>query len=232
MPDVDRTRLIGTYSTPRFHYGDQVFCERRGQVEIVGLTDALIPWPIGKRGRSKAIIHYGDLAEAVKLESASAVGNWFGVGSDTVWKWRVAMGIGATTEGTSQLRRELGKTLPEVLAGLVKGQKKAREPEAIAKMAAARRGKPRPRSAMQAAWKANRGRKHTEEARKKMSQAHRSRGTIPPWARRPWTPEEDDLVRIFPAIEVATLTGRTLQAVYTRRSVLGLNKSRTARWSR
>jgi hypothetical protein len=148
MPDVDRTHLIGTYSTPRFRYGVRVICGRRGQVEIVGLTDALIPWPIGKRGRSKAIVLYGDLAEAAKLESAAAVGHWFGVGSDTVWKWRVALGIGATTEGTSQLRSELGKTLPEVAAGLARGRIKASEPEAIEKMAAARRGNPRPRRDM------------------------------------------------------------------------------------
>jgi len=95
---------------------------------------------------------------------------------------------------------------------------------------AAQRGKPRPASAMQAAWDANRGRKHTAEARAKMSAAQRGRGARPPKAGRPWTTEEDALVRELPAFEVVRRTGRTLQAVYSRRSLLGLNEGRTKRW--
>lgn len=86
MQDVDRTHLIGTYSTPLFRYGDHIICERVGQVVLVGLTDARIPWPIGKRGRHKAIVLYGDLVEAVKRESAGAVPFNWGVGLFTVWK--------------------------------------------------------------------------------------------------------------------------------------------------
>jgi hypothetical protein len=83
---------------------------------------------------------------------------------------------------------------------------------------------------MQAAWEANRGRKHTAEARAKMSAAQRRRGARPPKAGRPWTAEEDALVRELPAIEVVSRTGRTLQAVYSRRSQLGVNEGRTSRW--
>jgi hypothetical protein len=89
--------------------------------------------------------------------------------------------------------------------------------------------KQRARSTMEPAWKANRGRKHTKKDRKKMSQAHRNRGTIPPGL-RPWTAEEDKLVRQLPASKVVARTGRTLSAVYTRRSILGLNDGRTVRW--
>jgi hypothetical protein len=42
-------KLLGTYSTPSFDYGDVVECARRGEVRIVGLSEAPIPWPIGQR---------------------------------------------------------------------------------------------------------------------------------------------------------------------------------------
>ena len=37
MHDADRYRLLGSYETPLFEYGDVVFCERLGEVQIVGL---------------------------------------------------------------------------------------------------------------------------------------------------------------------------------------------------
>ena len=79
---------------------------------------------------------------------------------------------------------------------------------------------------MEAAWAANRGRQHTEQTRQRMSETHRQRGTMPPGT-RPWTTEEDELVRQAPASEAAS---RTLGAVYARRSLLGVNDGRTARW--
>jgi hypothetical protein len=41
-----RFHLLGKYRTPRFSYGSIVLDDVRGWVEIVGLTDAPIPWPI------------------------------------------------------------------------------------------------------------------------------------------------------------------------------------------
>ena len=50
MTDDDRFRLLfGPYRTPVFRYGDDAFCELRGDVILCGLTDALIPWPTGKK---------------------------------------------------------------------------------------------------------------------------------------------------------------------------------------
>jgi hypothetical protein len=37
--------LFGPYHTPPFRHGQVVLCEVRGYVKIVGLKDALIPWP-------------------------------------------------------------------------------------------------------------------------------------------------------------------------------------------
>jgi hypothetical protein len=76
MNDADRFRLLGTYRTPRCRIGQVVRCAIRGEVEIVGLSDAPIPWPIGKRGRAKSLIVYRDLFQAVRRESALAVMHW------------------------------------------------------------------------------------------------------------------------------------------------------------
>jgi len=143
--------LLGTYTTPRFRYGARVVCQAR--VEVVGLTDAPVPWLIGQRGRHKAIVLYGALVKAVRRESSLAVQHWFGVGPFTVWKWRKALGVDRNTEGTSRLFSENSQTNPAVIEGLAKAHGKARDPERCAKIAAAQRGKPRPASAMQAAGK-------------------------------------------------------------------------------
>ena len=42
MTDADRIRLLGRYKTPRFRYGDAVFCEVRGDVVITGLSNGRI----------------------------------------------------------------------------------------------------------------------------------------------------------------------------------------------
>jgi hypothetical protein len=47
--------------------------------------------------------------------------------------------------------------------------------------------------------------------------------------KRPWTPEEEALVRALPAAEVAARTGRTLPAVLSRRHLLGVGRRR--RWT-
>ena len=50
MKDPQRFKLrFGKYQTPKFEYDDIVFDDAHGEVRIVGLTDALIPWPIGQR---------------------------------------------------------------------------------------------------------------------------------------------------------------------------------------
>jgi hypothetical protein len=48
-----------------------------------------------------------------------------------------------------------------------------------------------------------------------------ARDPAPPF-HRPWTPEEDELVRTLPAKEAAQRTGRSLRVVYARRHALGV----------
>jgi hypothetical protein len=57
---------------------------------------------------------------------------------------------------------------------------------------------------------------------RKWDKAHRRRGIRPPKAGRPWTAEEEALLRQLPPAEVARRTGRTLKAVFAWRRALGL----------
>jgi hypothetical protein len=79
------------------------------------------------------------------------------------------------------------------------------------------RGKARPPVA-EAMQKGRKGKPHDEQARARMSEAHRRRGTRPPvgvpWTVRSMVPKE------------AEATGRTLQAVWARWRVLGLPDGR------
>jgi hypothetical protein len=92
--DADRYRLLGRYQTPRFRYGRSVWCEVRGEVEVVGLHEAPVPWPVGKRGRARSLVVFKDLARAVRRESEVAVAHHWGVDKQTVGKWRKALGVG------------------------------------------------------------------------------------------------------------------------------------------
>src|SRR5262249_6081349 len=102
-------KLLGKYATPRFAYGDVVACARRGEVRIVALSDAPIPWPLGQplpKGRAGALVLCGALAEAVRRESSEAVASWWGVTAQTVTVWRKALGVGQDNVGTKALKSE------------------------------------------------------------------------------------------------------------------------------
>jgi hypothetical protein len=226
MLDSQRFKLrFGPYRTPRFKYGAKVMDEIRGQVVIVGVHDGPIPWPIGKRGRSRALILYGELAKAVRQEANIAIQHWWNVRHSTVQKWRRALGVKHENAGTTELRREHFDQ-PWGHRARRLAWAKARDPARRAKIAASRRGKPRPPHVIAAMSQANLARKLPAEQRRKMSEAAKRRGARPPNAGRPWTPEEDALCRSLRPTEVVRRTGRTLQAVKWRRRVLGLPDGR------
>jgi hypothetical protein len=86
----------------------------RGDVKIVGLTAARIPWPKCRTDKCcRAIILYGALAEAVRRESSLAIEYWWGVGSDTVGRRRKALGVDRVTDGASAL---LSRWAPETFS--------------------------------------------------------------------------------------------------------------------
>ena len=65
MNDATRFKLLfGPYCTPRFRVGAVVRCAVRGEVRIVGLSDAPIPWPVCKAGKWLAPVVYGGAGES------------------------------------------------------------------------------------------------------------------------------------------------------------------------
>jgi hypothetical protein len=111
MNDVDRFKLyLGPYTTPRFKYGQVVWCESRGWMKIVGLSDAKIPWPIGRlvtspTGRDSLIIFRG-LKRAIERESIQAVAHWWGIHTHTVSRWRSVLEVTRETPGTLRLQEK------------------------------------------------------------------------------------------------------------------------------
>ena len=105
MNDSDRFKLyFGPYKTPRFKYGQRVWCEYRGWMKVVGLSDGKIQWPIGRlvtapTGRDSLIIYQG-LKRAIERESNQGVAHWWGVSMTTVTRWRGALSVKRNTPGT------------------------------------------------------------------------------------------------------------------------------------
>ena len=220
MPDHRHQLRYGSYATPRFRYGSTVTDACRGEVVIVAISNGRIPWPLGrvKGNPNRALIVYGVLARAVRREANQAVCFWWGVTAQTVSKWRKALGVAEQTEGDRAVRaehsrRNWAKVGPKFHA-------KAQDPERRKKIASARTGKPRPKSVVDALKKANTGRPLSKTHRARQSAAQKKRGTRPPWLNPAWTIEEDSLITKLNPAEVAKKTGRTLGAVYLRRSIL------------
>jgi hypothetical protein len=113
VSDIGSYPLLGTYTTPELRLGDHVRCRIRGEVEIIGLTSALIPWPIGKRsgkrGRPSGLVLCDGLVEALHSESISAVCRWWGVNREAVRRWRAVLGLKGMTEGTRTLKIAVGR---------------------------------------------------------------------------------------------------------------------------
>ncbi|HEY7310196.1 MAG TPA: hypothetical protein VH643_12610 [Gemmataceae bacterium] len=128
MDDAERFHLLGKYRRPRLRIGRMVLCEVRGERVITGMTDAPIPWPVGKHGPGRhSLIVYKGLAKAIRRESNQAVAHWWGVDPQTVRKWRRLLSVGRATEGTSRLHRETIEQTGEGMRAL--GVLKARDPE-------------------------------------------------------------------------------------------------------
>ena len=206
MTDADRHRLFfGPYAMPAVRVGHVVTCEfPDADAVVTALSDALIPWPVGlkttQRGGRPSHLVFGDLAAAVRRESVEAVAHWWGVAPAVVSKWRTALGVPHDNEGTKQL-----------------AEAAATDPDRRTKIAAAKVGKKRPRHVVEAMKKGRTGKPHTEEARRKMSEASRRRRAWPPAAGRAWTRTDDASVEKLTPKDAADQTGRTLRAVYSRR---------------
>jgi hypothetical protein len=228
MNDHERFKFLhGPYAPPRCRIGGWLTCRLRGRVRVRYLSAGRVQWPMTRVGRNKAYILCGDLVRALQRESSQAIQYWWGVGWHTVWTWRKALGISQYNEGTLRLHRDWmpERVPPEVHARAVAN---ASTPEANARKAASKLGHSvSPKVAAILA----RGRQKclTPAARKKMSESHKRRGTMPPAAGKPWTAAEEALLGTMSDPEVARRTARTLFAVRCRRLKLGIAPVRAIR---
>src|SRR4051812_15591231 len=102
MIDAERFKLLrGPYAPPRCAIGGRLVGRVRGEVVVHRMSDGLIPWPQTQAvARRFAFILCGDLEQAIRSKSATAVCHWWGVTPQTVTAWRKALGVGERTEGT------------------------------------------------------------------------------------------------------------------------------------
>ena len=104
--------IAGPYKTPRCRVGRELFDFLRGDLVVIRISEAPIPWPMGRSHhvcRPIPIMTEG-LARAVRLESELAVMYYWGVSRWTVCRWRRALGVDRFNPGTRELWRELAKT--------------------------------------------------------------------------------------------------------------------------
>jgi hypothetical protein len=228
LPDAERFRLLhGPYRAPKCRVGRWLKCRLRGRVKVVAISDAPIQWPMTRlpTGGPAILILCGDLMKAVRCESSLAVQHWWGVKADLVWRWRKALGVEQHTAGTMRLHSK-GWTDGGTGEASRPGREAAfHSPERAAKIAAAKRGKPRPPHVAELLRSAQKGTKHTKAARRKMREAaalqgHRKRNG------RPFSVEEDALLGTKTDREVAQRTGRHFFTVVARRRRLGIKSHR------
>jgi hypothetical protein len=222
MQDKAKIKLHRRYHTPRFRIGSKVQCEVRGELRILGVTDAPIPWPVGagSKGGAKSLVVYGELVRAIRRESVYALCHWFGVNYQTVTKWRKALSVPQRNEGTRRLW-DANAADGYFWRGVKAAKANSSDPVRRARHAAARRGKRQSAQSIEKTRRANIGRKQSAAARRKMSEAWKRRRL---GQRKPaggwWKSWEDDLVRSASISEAMRWTGRTKSDVQWRRRVL------------
>src|SRR5205807_2801433 len=124
-----------------------------------------------------------------------------GVRADTVSRWRKALGVGRSNEGSHTLWSANAHE-PWAVAARKKAVVRSKSPAALAKLSVAMRGRRLAKHVIEAVRRAHLGTKASDETRRKMSETHLRRGSLPLGVRR-WTKGEDALVRWLPASEVA-----------------------------
>ncbi len=222
--------LHGPYRAPRCRIGGYLECAIRGRVQVRAMSDGRIQWPMTQRrtgGGKRFLILCGDLVRAIQQESATAVCYWWGVTPQTVTVWRKALGVPQHNAGTLDLHR---RWMPDRIDEETRerAHEAARSPEARAKIAAAKKGKRRPRHVIEAMRKGRLGKKHSAAARRKMSKAYRQRYEqlrqqgAAFGDRRLFTPEEDALLGTDLDRVIAERIGHNLKSVAKRRKLLGI----------
>ncbi len=218
---------FGPYRTPQFDYGDVVIDSVRGEVVIDRISDAKIPWPIGRRGGARSPVVFGDLERAVRSEANVTVCHWWGVTPQTVTKWRKALGVDAVNAGTSAVLS--GNMTPAKREAMkVRREPKYRDTERNEKIRQSRLGKPRPKHVIEALRQSHIGRKRSADT---LQRQHEARQRRFPMSYAPWTAAEDEIVRTSTIKDAAEATGRSIGRIERRRAELGITKPRARRSS-
>jgi hypothetical protein len=218
--------LFGPYRAPRFKVGQTVTCAICGEIEIVGLTDGRIPWPIGKRGRHKSIILFGSLVQAVKRESGLAICYWWGCSTTTATKWRKALGIGSTNPGSRELRSknfqgDVGRRARAAALPVITSPEYSAKRKRLAKTLPKQQMSESHRKAF-----TYKGRTPSVETKAKRQATRQRLQSASRNGGRTWTPLEDELLRHLEPKIVAKLTGHSVAGAYQRRQRLGLAETR------
>jgi hypothetical protein len=242
-PTTPPRLLAGPYPPPSLRRGDRTFClYRDADVTVTSWTSAPIPWPRccrpGTHGGGSGLLVTEELARAVRTESAAAVCYWWGVTPGVVWRWRKELGVTRTNnEGTRQLIQAAAEAGAEALRyrGLSDEQCEQRSRTAV-RLNLKRflhPGYHGPRWTPEQLQLLGKEPDHVVAGKVGRSvtavRIMRQRLGLPSPAARPgangsprWSAAEDDLVRRLSPAEAARRTGRTLAAVYSRRSLLWL----------
>ncbi len=204
----ERVKLrFGPYKTPRFKYGDVVFCERFGEVRITGLSGGRIPWPTCRQGKRNVIILFKSLVNAVRRESSAAVQYWWGVGHGTLTAWRKVLEVPIANAGTSAQMSDAkirsGTRPPHGRAWTA--SEDALLAEHSPPEVATRTGR-----SLDSVW--------CRRQELGLPDGRATNGRVPKGGT--WKAEEDSLFAILTTKEIAARTGRPLKGVYLRRLYL------------
>jgi hypothetical protein len=204
----ERVRFVGgPYAPPLVPVGGTLQCVLRGEQEVAGYTQALIPWPLAA-GHARQFIICGDLVKALQTESRPAVAFHFGLSRGMVSEFRRRLGIERLTAGSHRLiwrNVNLART-PEAQrkrSQKIEGRGDTMTPEARERL---RRIQQRPKS---------------EEWKRRMSE-RQSRRPAMLGPRQPWSGEELALLGTRPDHEIAQLLNRSLSAVKAKKFQLRL----------
>jgi hypothetical protein len=233
MIDHDLVKLLhGPYRTPRLRVGDRAFCLLRDcEIVITSITDARIPWPrcraVEGTGGGSGLWLGGDLAKAVKRESAAAVMHWWRLSKTAVWHMRKGMDVTRTNnEGTKRLLRRTAEFAAEAMRERewteAERQQRREQAERLDLERHLREGYHKAHG-----WKAHElrllGKRSDTSVAAKTGRSvdavrqKRQELGIPNPQPHEWTPDELALLDKYPDGVVAARTGRTAWAVYLKR---------------
>jgi len=195
----EKVRFVdGPYAPPLVTVGGWLKCELRGELQVGGYTNTLIPWPVAV-GHARQRIVCGDLLRALRTESLAAVSFHFGICHSVISEYRQRLGIERLTPGSMRLFRrtiDLART-PEARAKLSRhheGRADTMTAEAREKLRGIQQ---RPKSVE---WKQRMG--------ERWKRRHALLGRPPPWKE-----EELRMIGTRPDREVAKVLNRSLSSV-------------------